>query len=82
MAKRKRIVQNRAQLSNLLTRIEGGKSQAKVGDIRQVMKLLVEVETVAILSTCASVVMPIRREAREKAAKIRARYKRNKRSKK
>lgn len=70
MAKRKRIVKDRAEIANLITKREGGKSQSKVGDTRQQLKILKNLEVQSILNGAASVVLLIRKEARKEAKAI------------
>ena len=66
---RKHIVKNRAALANLMAKMEGGKSQAKIGDIRQLLKILVNLEVQSILEDKESILEMLRKEAEEKAAK-------------
>ena len=44
MAKLKTLVKSRAELAAGMARMEGGKSEARVGDIRQLLKLLIYFE--------------------------------------
>lgn len=72
MAGRKKIVETPMQYAALLTKMEGGKSQIKVGDMRQALRLMRALETSLILSGYRSALLMIRREAVEQAKKIRA----------
>lgn len=65
MACRKQIVKNRNELASLQAMLEGGKSEAKVGDHRQSLRLLKQLEKWLIVKGYKSAVMMIRREARE-----------------
>ena len=67
---RRSIVNNRAELANILAKLEGGKHQAIVADIREVLKLMVALETALIVRGYKSANLIIRREALEKARKI------------
>jgi hypothetical protein len=68
--KRKTIVKDRNELANILAKLEGGKSQAKVADVRQAMKLLVSLEAAGIAKGRKSIFMMLRREAHTVAKKI------------
>lgn len=61
------IVKN--ALADMLTKIEGGKSQISVGDMRQARKLLVVLEAAFINSGYKSAVLQIRKDAVVLAAK-------------
>lgn len=67
---RKSIVKNRSELANVLAIAEAGKSQAKVGDLRQALKALIAIEAAGILKGRKSIFSMLRKEARAKAAKI------------
>jgi len=57
----------RATVANLLTILEGGKSQAKVGDVRQLLKLLILAEVQCLKTKQPSILLALRKEARIKA---------------
>ena len=67
---RKSIVKDRSELANVLTLVESGKSQIKVGDMRQALKALVAIEAAGILKGRKSIFMMLRKESRLKAAKV------------
>ena len=66
---RKHIAKNRAALANLMAKLEAGRSQAIAGDIRQLLKILVNLEVQSILEDKESILEMLRKEAEEKAAK-------------
>lgn len=57
----------RSAVANLIAILEGGKSQAKVGDVRQILKILIQMETNAIKAKTPSPLLALRKEARIKA---------------
>jgi hypothetical protein len=65
--KRKSILENRNEYASILTKVEGGKSQIKVGDMRQALKIMVRLETALIRAGYKSAMMVLRREAVAKA---------------
>lgn len=69
MAERKKIVKNRNELAAMLTSIESGLSHIKVGDAREMLKILVGLEATSILAHKKSIVMMLRKEAVILAAK-------------
>lgn len=64
---RKIVVHNRKEYANMLTLLEGGKSEIKVGDMRQAFKLIVNLEAALIMAGRRSAIMLLRREAVAKA---------------
>lgn len=68
---RKSVVKNRSELASVLAKIEAGKSQAKIPDIRQLLKIMVALEAVGIISRRKSIFIALRREARALADKKR-----------
>lgn len=64
---RKKIVVDRNNLASILTKLEGGKSQIKLGDMRQAMKLIVTLEAALIATGHKSVLLMLRKEAMAKA---------------
>lgn len=69
-SKRVRLAKNRADLANILTKLEGGKSSIKVGDMRQVLKLLVHFEANGYNDGACSVLAMLRKEAIEIAERL------------
>ncbi len=67
---RKSIVKDRSDLANVLTLCEAGKSQIKVGDMRQALKALVAIEAAGYLKGKKSIFAMLRKEAKTKAAKV------------
>lgn len=65
MAKRKELVQNRGQLANLMTKLEAGKSQTKVGDMRQALKILKNLDRECTKKGYKSILVMLRREVRD-----------------
>lgn len=63
MARRKDIVKTRSELANVLAKLEKGKTEAKVGDIRQVLKWLVSVEAAGYLIRRKSILIMLRKDA-------------------
>lgn len=60
---RKPIVKDRADLANLMTKLEGGKSNMKVGDSREFLKKLVHLEKAGYMTGKLSIFAMLRREA-------------------
>lgn len=75
---RKSMVRDRGHLANVLTTLEGGKSESNIGDNRQFLKLLVKYDANATLQNKKSPLMMLRREAALLAAKMRKKAKRKK----
>lgn len=67
----KSLVHDAKAYANLMTKLEGGKSSVKVGDMRQTIKLMTNLETALILAQYKSAILIIRRAAQAQAAKIR-----------
>lgn len=63
MACRKQIVENRSQLANLMTKLEGGKSTMEVGDGREFLRKFKELEKYCYLKGYKSPAIMLRREA-------------------
>lgn len=70
MRGRKSLISDRDKYASILAKLEAGKSSVKIGDMRQVMKLLVTLEATLIKAGYKSGLMVLRREAREVAAKL------------
>lgn len=68
--KRKVFVKNRNHYASLLAKLEGGKSSVKIGDMRQVLSLVVAFEVALIKDKRRSALLMLRKEAKEKAAKL------------
>ena len=77
---RKQLVTSRAQYANLLTKLEGGKSNVKVGDMRETLRLVVGLEATLIVAGHKSALLILRKEAVEKAKQLLKRRKKNVRS--
>lgn len=60
---REEIVKDRAELANLITKLEGGKSSAKVHHIREAFKKLVHLEKQGYIEGKKSIFAMLRREA-------------------
>lgn len=63
MAARKQIVKSRSHLANMLAKVEEGKSEATVGDIRQILKWMVMLEAGGYLIRRKSIFTMLRKEA-------------------
>lgn len=63
MASRKQVVKDRADLANVVTKFEKGKSQVKVGDVREVLRILVGIEAAGYVKGHKSVFMMMRKES-------------------
>ncbi len=48
MSKRKNYVPNIRRLAAVITTLEGGKSSTKIGDVRQILKLIVDMDVKAM----------------------------------
>lgn len=72
MSKPRKDAPTKSQLSNMLTKLEAGKSQIKVGDMRQAMSLLVLLEAAFINAGYKSSLLPLRKLAVLEAAKAKA----------
>lgn len=68
---RKSVVKNRSELASVLAKIEAGKSQAKIADIRQLLKILIALDAAGIISGRKSIFAALRRESRALAEKKR-----------
>ena len=64
-----KLVETRGALANQLAKLEKGKSQAKVGDIREALRLLIELEVIGISVRARSIMIMLRKEARDIAKK-------------
>lgn len=72
MAERKKVLTTRNQFASILTKLEGGKSQMKIGDARQALSLMVALEEALILKGYKSAMMVLRKEAVAKAKAFKA----------
>lgn len=63
MAARKQLVKDRSHLANVLAKIEGGKSEIKIGDMRQALRLLKKVEVAGFAIGAKSIFKMLREEA-------------------
>lgn len=63
MSELSELKKQRGQLMNQMTKLEAGKSSMRVGDARQMGKLLVALETELILKQKPSVILTLRKEA-------------------
>jgi len=63
---RKKLVADRNNYASILTKLEGGKSQIKLCDMRQAIKLMVSLEAALILTGHRSALLMLRKEALEK----------------
>jgi len=70
-AKKKDLTSSPREYASIIAKLEAGKSQASIGDIRQVRKLMVSLEAALILSGYKSELLKMRAEARAVAAKQR-----------
>lgn len=64
------MAKNRQQYASLLAKLEGGKSEARIGDIRQILKLQKDLELQMVLMGYKSLLLGIRREAVAEAKKL------------
>lgn len=60
---RKKAVKDRSDLAAQLCKMEGRKSQVKIGDMRQTLKLLVKFDAEATVANKKSAIIALRREA-------------------
>ena len=74
MAK-KPMVANERELASLIAKAEDGKSQAKIGDIRQAIKILKKADVAATLASRRSPLTMLRKMAIAEAKKIKAKKK-------
>ena len=72
MAARKRLVKDRKELANMMCKLEAGRSQIKVGDAREALRLLVGLEATGYLASRTSIFVMLRKEAVELAKAKRA----------
>lgn len=72
------MFKDRADLVNQLAQFEAGRSEARVGDLRQIFKLLIEFDAHSMVNGQKSVLIMLRREARAMAVKIKAKRKKKK----
>lgn len=70
-AKRKDLTSSQREYASLLAKLEGGKSQASIGDVRQLRKIMVSLEAALILAGYKSELLKMRAEARAVAKKQR-----------
>lgn len=70
MGKRKELVDSPMKLAALLTKIEGGKSQIKVGDMRQAVKIIIDLEAALRVAGYKSILVMLRKKAQAKADKV------------
>ncbi len=70
MGVRKQIVKDRSQLANVMAKLEGGKSEISVGDMRQALKLLVAVEAAGYKVGRKSIMTMLRKDAIAMAKKV------------
>ena len=69
---RKITVTNRNKLASMICKLEGGKSEIKIGDMRQALKMIVVLEAALIVKGHRSGLMVLRREAVAKAKKLKS----------
>ena len=67
MATRKEIADSPMKLAALLTKMEGGTSEIKVADMRQAMKLMVDLDAALTVAGYKSALVMLRRKAAAKA---------------
>lgn len=72
MASRKETVISRNDLANKLAKLELGKTEAKVGDVRELLKRLVQLEAAGYVASRKSALLKLRKEAVIMAKKIKA----------
>ena len=75
MPKRKQIAETPMELAAILTKLEGGKSQIKIGDMRQAMKMMITLETALQVAGYKSAMMLLRRKAVQQAKAIKEKKK-------
>ena len=68
--KRKVFVKNRNHYASLLCKLESGKSSIKIGDMREALKIIIAFEVDLIKTKKRSALLMLRKEAKEKAAKL------------
>ncbi len=69
--KRKQLVKNSMEYATLMTKMEGGKSQINIADMKQAISLMKKLEVALILrGGYRSALLTIRREACAMAKKI------------
>ncbi len=68
---RKETVKNLMDYANKLTKLEGGKSQARVHDVRELLALMVKMDAKATVKGHKSAIMVLRRSAVQKAKAMR-----------
>jgi hypothetical protein len=66
---KKQIVKDRQQLASIIAQIEGGKSQIKIGDVRQALKILKTVDLQLTKTGYKSVLVMLRKEVIREAKK-------------
>lgn len=70
MGKRKCLAENPTKLAAIACKLEGGKSQIKMGDMNQAMKLIVAFETALTVAGYKSAIMMLKKKANADAAEI------------
>lgn len=81
MAQRKTVVKSRTELAKVMTKFEGGKSQAKIGDVREMFKKLIALEAAGYLANRKSIFTMLRKEAVAEAKKVKAKQDKKKAAK-
>ena len=60
------------QLAAILAKLEGGKSQIKIGDMRQAMKMMIALDSALHVAGYKSALIMLRRKAVQQAKAIKA----------
>lgn len=60
---RKTVVKDRTELAKVMTKFESGKSQSKIGDVREIFKKLIALEAAGYVAGRKSIMTMLRREA-------------------
>lgn len=60
---RKKLIKDKNHLASVIAKMEGKKSQATIGDIREILKILIALDAASFMSHKKSVLIMLRKEA-------------------